>query len=198
MYYRGHQAEKGSVYGVNCPGSGASHTLWIADGDAPDPAPLIDPQVLARRAVDSMRLVGPKVASPRAAGTYVIGMPMWMWVTQSPTTYGPNSAKASAGGVTVTAIARVTSVRWVMGDGKTITCNGPGTPYTSSTGMADSPDCGHHYVTVPRTKDQRFHGTATATWTIEWTADGVGDSGTFTEVRQSAFTARVHEVQVLN
>ncbi|MER5619282.1 hypothetical protein [Streptomyces sp. NPDC002215] len=46
--------------------------------------------------------------------------------------------------------------------------------------------------------DGRYKGTATATWTVTWTAPALGDGGEFTETRQTAFTAAVGEVQVLN
>ncbi|MES9511360.1 hypothetical protein ABWJ92_34015 [Streptomyces sp. NPDC000609] len=98
---------------------------------------------MARRAVDSMKLVGPAVASPRAAGRYVVGIPMWMWATRSTSSYGTATAKATAGGVTVTETAHVSTIRWDMGDGTTVTCTGPGTPYTSDRGETLSPDCGH-------------------------------------------------------
>lgn len=52
--------------------------MWRADGE--DDVVTIDPEILARQAVDSMTLRPPKVASPRSEGTYVVGMPMWMWV----------------------------------------------------------------------------------------------------------------------
>ncbi|MEV5646541.1 hypothetical protein AB0L67_42035 [Streptomyces flaveolus] len=42
----------------------------------------------------------------------------------------------------MTATAKVTLIRWTMGDGATVTCAGPGTPYRGSKEMADSPDCG--------------------------------------------------------
>ncbi|MFF6888574.1 ATP/GTP-binding protein [Streptomyces sp. NPDC012421] len=172
--------------------------MFVPSGEAA-PAPRIDPEVLARQAVDSMRLDGPAVASPRAAGTYVIGMPMWMWVDRTPSTFGPVSASASASAVTVTATARVTSVRWDMGDGTTITCAGPGTPYTPDRGKSMSPDCGHRYEQVSDVgPDQRYKGKATSTWTVEWEAPALGDSGTLTETRETPFTVHVVEVQVLN
>ncbi|MFD4035511.1 ATP/GTP-binding protein [Streptomyces sp. NPDC058637] len=144
LFWKGHdRSEKGEVYGVNCPGQQGARTVWIADGQAPDTAPVIDPETVARKAAASMRLEGPKVASPRAAGTYVIGMPMWMWVTPSASTFGPVSASATAGSVTAT--AKVARVRWVMGDGATVTCHGPGTPYRKSREVTESPDCGHLY-----------------------------------------------------
>ncbi|MFD5064784.1 hypothetical protein [Streptomyces sp. NPDC058394] len=40
--------------------------------------------------------------------------------------------------------------------------------------------------------------TAVATWTVTWSAPGLGDGGEFTETGQTVFTARVGEVQVLN
>ncbi|MFE4695338.1 ATP/GTP-binding protein [Streptomyces sp. NPDC056749] len=146
-----------------------------------------------------MRLEPPKVASPRAAGTYVVGMPMWMWATPSTSTFGPATATATAGGVTVTATAKVTRVRWAMGDGTTVTCHGPGTPYRTSRGKAVSPDCGHLYERPSSEQPGgRYQGTATATWTVTWTAPALNYGGQFTELRATEFTAAVHEVQVVN
>ncbi|MER5740463.1 ATP/GTP-binding protein [Streptomyces sp. NPDC002262] len=194
LFWRGHEREKGAVYGVTCPGSNSSRAIFIPDTtDAPAPdEPVIDPAVLARRAVDSMRLDGPTVASPRAAGRYLIGMPMWLWATPTPSTFGPVSASASAGAVTVTATAKVTSVRWVMGDGTTVTCAGPGTPYKTGYGAKDSPTCGHRY-----TRPAEYSGTATTTWTVTWEAPALGDTGTTTETRETPFTAWVGEAQAL-
>ncbi|MFF6794545.1 ATP/GTP-binding protein [Streptomyces filamentosus] len=201
MYWRGHEREAGALYGVVCPDSGGARIVFIPDAtDAPAPdVPVIDPEQLARQAVDSMRLDGPVVASPRAAGTYVIGMPMWMRAEPSPSTFGPVTASASAGAVTVSATARVTSVRWDMGDGTTVTCAGPGTPYTPDRGKSMSPDCGHRYERVSDVgPDERYKGKATSTWTVEWEAPALGDSGTLTETRETGFTVHVVEVQVVN
>lgn len=189
---------KGAVYQVNCPETGRVGVVWIPDG-APA-APAVDPELLARRAADSMKLVGPDIASPRAAGRYVVGMPMWLWVRQGETTYGPATATATAGGVTVTATAKVTSIRWDMGDGTIVRCAGPGTPYRASAGKADSPDCGHRYSQISSGQpDERYPVTATSTWTITWEVTGGGaDAGEFTETRTSTVGVRVGEVQVLN
>lgn len=196
--WEGHTAKDGAVYQVNCPDSGRVGVTFVPNGTGPA-APTIDPELVARRAVDSMRLTGPKVASPRAAGKYVVGMPMWMWVTRSTSSYGPATAKATAGGVTVTATAKVSTIRWDMGDGTTVTCTGPGTPYSPDQGKTLSPDCGHRYErSAADQPDGRYKGTATATWTVTWTAPALHDGGEFTETRQTAFGVRVGEVQVLN
>ncbi|WP_432167971.1 ATP/GTP-binding protein [Streptomyces sp. bgisy031] len=193
------QGGKGAVYQVLCMETGRVGTVWIPAGQPA--APQIDPEVLAHRAVDSMKLLGPEIANPRAAGKYVVGMPTWMWVDESPTTFGPNTATATAGGVTVTATAKVSSIRWNMGDGtEPETCDGPGTKYQASMGKAKSPDCGHVYEQASSTsKGGKFHGTATATWTIAWQVTGApANAGQFTEVRATPFSVAVHEVQVVN
>ncbi|MFE7332367.1 ATP/GTP-binding protein [Streptomyces sp. NPDC057565] len=154
---------------------------------------------MARRAVDSMRLVGPAVASPKPGGRYVVGMPMWMWVEQGPTTFGPAFASAAAGGVTVTATAKVSSIQWDMGDGSTVTCTGPGTRYDASRGKLPSPDCRHRYKAPSAAETGgKYAGKATATWTVEWNAPALADAGEFTETRETPFTVDVREVQVLN
>ncbi|MBB1258312.1 ATP/GTP-binding protein [Streptomyces sp. OF8] len=168
--------------------------VFVADGD---PVPTVAPVVLAQRAVDRMALRGPQIASPKPDGKYVVGMPMWMWTTPSATTYGPNTATASAGGVTVTATARVSKIVWDMGDGSRVTCTGPGTPYQASYGRQDSPTCGHLYkATSGSQADGKYTITATATWDIEWA--GGGESGTLTTTRSSQTTATVGEGQAVN
>ncbi|MCX5327800.1 ATP/GTP-binding protein [Streptomyces sp. NBC_00140] len=192
------QGGTGAVYRVLCPETGRIGVVWIPDAD--DPAvPAIDPEVLARQAVDKMKLAGPDVASPRAAGKYTVGVPVWMWVNQSATTYGPNSASATAGGVTVTATASVSKIVWQMGDGATVTCTGPGTAYQASDGMAKSPTCGHVYTTTSANEPGgRFALSATSSWTINWqVTGGGGGAGQLTETRQSQVPVAIGELQVV-
>lgn len=197
--WQGHQPGDGAIYQRSCPfgvpGNGvlAEGYVWRAQ---PPTVAAVDPAQLAQQAVDKMKLAGPDIASPRVAGRYTVGVPMWMWVNQSATTYGPNTASASAGGVTVTAIAKVSKIVWRMGDGAIVTCTGPGTPYKASDGMAQSPTCGHVYSKTsadgPGGKDQV---TATSTWTINW--QGGGQNGQLVETRQSQMQVAIGELQVV-
>ncbi|MCX4515941.1 ATP/GTP-binding protein [Streptomyces sp. NBC_01619] len=160
----------------------------------------VDPAVLAQRAVDKMLLRAPEIGiTPKPGGKGVVGMPVYLWTEQGPETYGPNTASASAGGLTVTATATVSKIVWTMGDGSTVTCTTAGTPYRAAFGKRPSPDCGHRY-TVPSstTASGKFHVTATSTWTIDWQVNGGGQSGQLTESRDSAVDITVAEVQVLN
>ncbi|MFF5808745.1 ATP/GTP-binding protein [Streptomyces sp. NPDC012746] len=199
--WEGHEPGDGAVYSQECEwvdekeaGYFVVTTVWAA---SPDEV-AVDPAVLAQQAVDSMLLTGPKIASPRAEGTYTVGVPMWLWVIPSPTTWGPNQASASAGGITVTATARVASVSWRMGDGSSLTCSGPGTVYTAARGLSASPDCGHRYrSTSAGQPGGKYQGTATTTWTVNWAVTGGGQSGQLTEVRESDFSVSVGELQVV-
>ncbi|MGW1894145.1 hypothetical protein ACWCP6_28440 [Streptomyces sp. NPDC002004] len=160
--------------------------------------PAIDPAVVARQAVSKMKLSGPDIASPRTTGKYVLGVPMWMWVHKSPTTYGPNTTSATAGGVTVTATAKVTQIVWSMGDGSTVTCKGPGTPYAASYREQGSPTCGHTYARTSATRPgKKYPVSATATWSVDWQVNGGGPTGQFTEVRRSNMRVAIGELQVV-
>jgi hypothetical protein len=195
--WKGKDREKYDMYFMSCSDGGVDNPDgFIVVPEGQPPVPQVDPLELAQRAVDSMTLLGPDVASPRAAGKYTVGVPMWMWVNQSATTYGPNTASASAGGVTVTATAKVSKIVWQMGDGASVTCNGPGTPYRASEGMAQSPTCGHVYsATSAGARNGKYPVTATSTWTINW--QGGGQAGQLTEVRQTNVQVAVGEVQVV-
>ncbi|WP_314223642.1 ATP/GTP-binding protein [Streptomyces zaehneri] len=195
--WEGHEPGDGAVYEQTCGWVDFTNTItrlvWMAEPPAQES---VDPAVLAQRAVDSMTLLGPDIASPRAAGKYTVGVPMWLWVNQSATTYGPNTASATAGGITVSATAQVSKIVWTMGDGDSVACTGPGTPYTSSEGMAQSPTCGHVYAkTSAGASNSKFPVTATSTWTIDW--QGGGQAGQLTEVRQTNVQVAVGEIQVV-
>lgn len=196
--WEGHEPGDGAVYEQTCgwrdlDGDTITRLVWLAEPPAQE---TVDPAVLAQRAVDSMTLLGPDVASPRTAGKYTVGVPMWMWVDQGATTYGPNTASASAGGITVTATAKVSKIVWRMGDGVSVTCNGPGTPYQASEDMAQSPTCGHVYSkTSAGAKNGKLPVTATSTWTIDW--QGGGQGGQLTEIRQTNVQVAIGELQVV-
>jgi hypothetical protein len=195
--WEGHEPGEGAVYERRCTRDGGNLTIvrmvWLAD---PPEQEGVDPAVLAQQAVDKMTLLGPDIASPRAAGKYTVGVPVWMWVNQNATTYGPNTAAASAGGVTVTATAKVSKIVWQMGDGVTVTCAGPGTPYKGSDAMAESPTCGHVYSKASAgAQGGEFDVTATSTWTIDW--QGGGAAGQLTEIRQSNVLVAIGELQVV-
>ncbi|MZE74660.1 ATP/GTP-binding protein [Streptomyces sp. SID5789] len=199
MFWGDKSPEDGAVYQRTCntgPG-GTPVSEHIVAAEAPD-GPALDPAVVARQAVNKMKLAGPDIASPRITGTYLVGMPMWLWVNKSPTTFGPNTTSASAGGVTVSATAKVTRIIWEMGDGAAVTCTGAGTPYTAAHGKQESPTCGHTYTQTSASQPAgKYTVTATSTWTVDWQVAGGGEEGQFTELRQSQAQVAIGELQVV-
>ncbi|WP_244929236.1 hypothetical protein [Nocardioides sp. W7] len=178
--WQGHEPGDGAVYTCFQPQTSMLVYIWSLDtpeGSGAGPSP----RDVAELAVKQMNLsainigIAPK-PGPDSVG--LVGMPVWMWV-QSPDehTFGPITATASAGGMTITATARVLRVTWDMGDGTEVVCERAGTPYLPSYGRKDSPDCGHVYErSSAREPDEAYTVTATSSWVITWS--GAGQTGT--------------------
>ena len=194
-------AEGGAVYGCYQPlPVDIDVYMWLATLPAPSGVGP-SPRQLAELAVDSMGLhaitIG-IVPEPGPDSMGIVGMPVWMWAADpGPSTVGPVTASASAGGITVTATARIDTIIWDMGDGHTVVCRGAGTAYAESSGQAQSPDCGHVYTTSSSgMPGDTFTVTATSDWVITWA--GAGQTGT---IRMAGLIESVQiavgEVQVL-
>jgi hypothetical protein len=203
QYWKGHDPKTTTLYIRSCrhfTDNGASSVfdqpVWAPNGTEPE---IVDPAVLAQQAVDKMRLSGPDIGmAPRPGSTGLVGMPVWMWTETGPTTYGPNTASASAGGITVTATAKVSQIVWSMGDGSTVTCAGPGTAYHREYGKKPSPTCGHTYTrTSGGEKGGRYTVTATSTWVIDWEAGGAPGGGQLLETRTSQAAVAIGELQAV-
>ncbi|MFD9630312.1 ATP/GTP-binding protein [Streptomyces violascens] len=192
QFWEGHT--DGAIYEKVCPTGGL---IWFW-APTPPAAVQVDPAVLAQQAVDKMLLRGAEIGiTPKPGGKGVVGMPVYLWTATGAETYGPNTASASAGGVTVTATAKVSRIVWSMGDGQSVTCTTAGTPYQPEFGKQPSPDCGYRYSQPSSTQSSgKYHVTATSTWAIDWA--GGGQTGQLTETRASAVDITVAEVQVLN
>lgn len=166
------------------------------------------PAQLAAQALAKIRLLGAQIGiAPDSAGSGVVGLPVWLWTAKTPAagatgatsgTWGPLTASASGGGVTVRITARAQRIVWSMGDGHQVTCANPGTPYRDVDGRASSPTCGYTYTTPSSTlahPDGRYTITATTYWTATWA--GGGQTGVLTPTSQSQTSVRIGEIQVV-
>ena len=179
-FWEGVYIDSGAVYRCFQPQNGLLVLIWLAD-PPPNSGTGPTPREVAERAVDQMDLQAITIGitpEPGDDSIGLVGLPVWMWAVDPDThTVGPTTASASAGGITVTATARIHDITWEMGDGTTVTCTGPGTPYTASYGSKASPDCGHTYEKSSSTASGRkFLVTATSDWIITWA--GAGQRGT--------------------
>lgn len=168
-------------------------TKWVWLPGEPDIV-VIDPVTLAYRAVALMQLAPPLVKSAPGVGQVgLVNMPVWFWVDKTENTWGPIVRSASVPGLSVTATAHVKAVNWSMGDGNTIRCEGPGTPYTQARGVKDSPDCGHRYKKTSRELPKCVYPvTATAQWDITWQST-LGDTGQISLTQEAGTQLRIGE-----
>ncbi|WP_030442477.1 hypothetical protein [Actinoplanes subtropicus] len=165
---------------------------WIANPPAAAPA------VLARRASADLTLPSPRIrANPDPGHDLLVQVPIWLWI--DPSSWGARSANAAVPGLSVTATARPTQVRWEMGDGTTLTCTGPGTVWRAGGDpSAASPDCGHVYRrSSAGASGGAFTVRATVTWSVSWV--GAGTEGTLAPLTTTS-TVDVHvaESQAIN
>lgn len=178
--WQGHDSGDGAVYSCYQPQTGILISIWAKDpppGSGTGPTP----REVAQLAIKQMRLSAINIGiapEPGPDSVGLVGMPVWMWAENpGARTYGPITASASAGGITITATAKVLQVTWDMGDGTEVVCRTPGTPYQPSFGRKRSPDCGHVYM--KSSADQpggTYTVTATSAWVITWA--GAGQTGT--------------------
>jgi hypothetical protein len=160
--------------------------------------PDIDPRALAEMQVKQLSVPVAEVGtSPTSDQDQVVRVPTWLWIASD---WQPVTVTATAGRVAATVTATPTRVVWSMGDGGSVTCAGPGTPYDSSRPAADQhTDCSYTYrQTSVGQPDERYSVTATVYWSVVFTSNA-GANGALGEVSStSAFTLRVAQAQALN
>ena len=161
---------------VTAPVEGETYWIVCSDGYVNlivyDPANVVDPATLARRAFNELPLIYPRPrTAPPPTARQLVGLRTWMWV--DPEDWRPMSATASIVGLSATVTAQPTQTVWDMGDGTTVTCNGPGTPYDPERPDAEqTSDCTHVYQ-----HDGTRSVLATIVWSVTWTAtNGAGGS----------------------
>jgi hypothetical protein len=181
--------------------------VWLADppaGAVPPP----DPFELAMDALASINLMPPGIgiAPDPARGPGLVGLPVWLWVKEEPSSWdpdkmgywGPLTASASDRGVTVTITATVEKIVWRMGDGTEITCATRGTAFIPAVHKGTTPPCGFAGYTKPSDGQPggRYGIRATTTWRVPWS--GGGESGVITgETRTSTAAIEIDELQVV-
>ncbi|WP_176728621.1 hypothetical protein [Planobispora rosea] len=186
---------------ITCPGQPA---LLVRDdgpaegGEAGTGAPAITPLMVALMGRDRFTLPAPEIgSSPRPEDPQLVRLPIWLAVERD--AWHPRTATATAGGITAIAVATPARVTWTMGDGITVTCKGPGTPYRESRDdpRRPSPTCGHTYLeSSADAPDAEYRVTATITWNVTWAA--AGQAGTLPSLTTTATTAfRVAEAQAI-
>jgi hypothetical protein len=151
------------------------------------------------QAINAMKLSPAQInTSPPPGGKQVVGVPTWLWTPNDANihAYGEYQASATAGPLTVNAVAHPADMRWDTGDGGSVSCHGPGEPWTGDASrVASASNCSHTYTTPGS-----YQITVNSHWDVDWQLVGSGINGVVPVDRTATLPAPVQvvEVQAIN
>ena len=188
------------VQSETCPPGATNVDLPLKFMPLTPTSPAASAKALADQIYATLHMPAPPITmAPAADATQYVGMPLWAWLPAS--SWTPKTTSAAADGVTLKMTATPVVADWSMGDGGSMTCTGPGTPYPMARPRDDlphSPDCGYTY-TVPSSSQPngRFPVSATTHWKVTWSTSS-GLSGAEPDLTATATTrVKVSEIQAL-
>lgn len=188
--------EEYAWYWLICPGAEGGQTVDLIPVERG--APPVDPRVLRDEAIEHLALPRPSTAM-NPAGDQVVHVSSWLWIDDA--VWRTHSRSASAGGVTTTVTATPQRVVWDLGNGDTVVCDGPGTPYDATQPASDqSTDCSYTYAHSSAGRpDDAYQVTATIEWAVDWSVAGASGGGPLPALfTTSPVSVRVGEMQALN
>jgi hypothetical protein len=166
-------AQPGEWVFPECSGPGAVDPMppvWVTNAGPAAATVAVNPEVVAEQAVQQLGLGSPSIEmAPPPGSSQLVGVATWLWIEAG--AWQDKTATAAAGPVTATATATPLKVVWDMGDGSSVICDGPGTPYSASDPNATT-DCAYTWP-APGS----FTVTATVYWSVTWTATGAAGGG---------------------
>ena len=174
-----------------CAGPGVIDPMppfWVSGAKPAAVTVQVAPVVVAEQAAKTLGLTSAVIEmAPPDGHPQLVNVATWLWV--NPSAWHPVTATATAGPVTTTATAAPTKVVWDMGDGHSVTCDGPGTAYDPSSPDA-STNCSYTWSTAGT-----FTVTATIYWSVTWAAAGAAGGGSLGVQAGPAAAVTVHVVQ---
>ena len=215
--WAGYDPSKGTLYSASCPDAINVQTgglvfagigfIFAANGTVPAAPP--NPAVLAAEVEKQLNLPAPTVGmDPNPYTGYdpnkhnmpytLVNIYTWFWDRAG---FAPLSKTASLNGISATATATPTTLRFDPGDGSgAVTCTGPGREWTRADGF-DAPSgggCGFMYRSVSP-GDVPIKATLTVAWTVTWTGS-TGAVGTLAPLSTTTITPAflVEQVEVVN
>lgn len=174
-----------TCYGVGPDGIGQGSNFWVAPGEAAAAAApvLVDPVVLAQRALDQLQLVRPSIRmAPQPPLQAYVGLETWLWM--DPAQWQALDLTVTAGPTAVTVTAEPVRAVWDLTEGST-TCGSAGRAWVKGMGDEEQTDCSFTFTQISddETSDA-FPVTSTLIYRVDWTCAGgcLEDAGTLGEV----------------
>lgn len=182
----------------------ATGTYYVPDGLPPGSSGP-DPQAVLDRAVGKLEIPTPEPELGPDLSKVAVKVPVWLWIANA----DPITVSSTAGPITATVTARLTSTTWQMGEPidpahpgtapAPVTCQGAGSPYTAGTDPK-KPPCGYTYIWQSLPERTGGSGTwtitVTATWTVSW-ALTTGETGAQDVTTQATIPVHVGEWHVV-
>ncbi len=169
------------LLGDGTPFTGSQLIFFVADGAAP--VALIDPAILAQRALDQMQLATPNIrTAPQPPDMTYVGLETWLWM--DPDQWETLELTVTAGATSVTVTAAPDRATWDLTTGST-TCASPGRAWVDGMSGDAQTDCSY---TWDQTSDGQvsdgFPVSSTITYQADWSCSGacLTDAGTLGEV----------------
>jgi hypothetical protein len=157
----------------DCAGPGVIDPMppfWVTGAVPAAGTVQVDPVVVAQEAAKQLGFGSPTIEmAPPDGSPQLVGVASWLCL--APGEWRTLTASASAGPVTTTATATPTKVVWDMGNGASVTCDGPGPPYDRADPNATT-DCSYTWPGAGS-----FTVTATVYWNVTWTTTGAPGGG---------------------
>jgi hypothetical protein len=168
-----------------------------------------DPAQLAQSAIGQLSIPPPKIGIGPDFNKVAVNLWTWLWIDEP----APVSITVTAGAVSVTAVARLSTTEWTMGEPvdnpdterfratNPVICQGAGVaPVEGEYDWKAEPPCGYMYKW--RSLKERTNGTGmwpvsvTANWAVTWTAT-TGQTGTETLTATAATAVDVGEYRIV-
>lgn len=173
--------------------------VWVTTAAGQPVAAAVNPAVLAQQAVSQLPLPRPSIEmAPPPDRDQLVNVSSWLWVDRA--AWRSLSATAAAGPVSATATAAPAEVVWSMGDGHSVTCDGPGVPYDSSDPNATT-YCSYTWTSSSAGQPGGvYRVSVTVYYRASWSATGAPGGGSLGLVAgpSSTVAVAVAESQAIN
>ncbi|MET9241289.1 hypothetical protein [Nonomuraea sp. NPDC003709] len=182
------QPKEGAWYEVRC-SDGYWDIVWIENKQSPRAVR----ERLARRAYARIPITPPEVlTAPPRGRDGLVGLPHWFYLAKGQ--WVPKSKRLHAGAVWAEATATPQRMTIDTGDGHSLTCNGPGTPFDPSLLAAQQRSTCSHLFLQPALARRV---TVSVTWRGTWQGSGGAGGALPPIIRSVTFPVRVVEAQTL-
>lgn len=186
---------------------GLSGIVWWSFADAFGAGAPVDPRDVAADAYAFLPIPKAAIAfnPPGTSGVpALVSLATWLWV--EPSAWAPQISEIEVCCPSVVVRVEATPERasFETGDGATVDCSGPGTPYDPSRpAAAQTTSCSHTYARSSADQPaQQYQVRAAVQWSAVWSVSGAAPpgGGALSPARQTSppVPVRVGEIQTLN